>query len=95
MDRNGRESEGRPDYLSYLLRLWRVTVAGQIVWRGSLECPHTGKRLGFANPESLWDFLRSEMDDPGTAPRPGLEEGGSRRREKGGDGGTAERGDLI
>jgi hypothetical protein len=75
MDRNGEGNQGQPDYLSYLLRLWRVTVAGQVVWRGSLECPHTGERLGFADPDSLWDFLRSEMHDPGAAPRLGLEEG--------------------
>ena len=76
MDRNGEGNQGQPDYLSYLLRLWRVTVAGQVVWRGSLECPHTGERLGFADPDSLWDFLRSEMHDPGAAPRLELEEDG-------------------
>ena len=76
MVRNGDEGRNQPDYLSYLLRLWRVTVAGQVVWRGSLECPHTGERLGFADPESLWDFLQSEMHAPGAAPLPGLEEGG-------------------
>lgn len=83
MDRNGGDSKGEPEYLSYLLRLWRVTVAGQVVWRGSLECAHTGERLGFADSDSLWRFLRSQMLCPGGAPchrpdegeRPASEEG--------------------
>jgi hypothetical protein len=76
MDENGDASQGQPVYLSYLLRLWRVTVAGQVVWRGSLECPHTGERLGFADPDSLWDFVQSEMRCGGTLPLPQREEGG-------------------
>jgi hypothetical protein len=29
------------DYLAYLLRLWRTTSDGNIVWRASVESPHT------------------------------------------------------
>ena len=61
MTRNGDHIRDQPEYLSYLLRLWRVTIAGQVAWRASLECPHTGDKLGFADLHSLWDFLQSQM----------------------------------
>jgi hypothetical protein len=61
MTGKGDETQDQPDYLSYLLRLWRVTLAGQVAWRASLECPHTGDRLGFADLHSLWSFLQSQM----------------------------------
>jgi hypothetical protein len=48
-----------PDYRSYLLRLWCVTSGGRAIWRASLECPHTGARVGFANLEALFDHLRA------------------------------------
>jgi hypothetical protein len=42
-----------PAYRSYLLRLWRTPQA----WHASLDDPHTGKRLGFANLEQLFAYL--------------------------------------
>ena len=72
MDRNCDESQRRPEYLSYLLRLWRVIAADQVVWRASLECPHTGERLGFADLGSVWDFLQARMgSENGPAPEGG------------------------
>lgn len=60
----------QPDYLSYLLRLWRVDgddaaqpTANQAVWRASLENPHTGERKGFASLEALFDFLREQAEE--------------------------------
>ncbi len=53
----------RPDYLAYLLRLWRVNDNGesqQAVWRASVENPHTGERRGFASLDALLSFLRTE-----------------------------------
>jgi len=46
-------------YQAYLLRLWRVDGEGTKLaeWRVSLEDPHTGERLGFANLEQLFAFL--------------------------------------
>ena len=41
--------EARRGYLSYLLRLWQADADGELVWRASLESPHTGERLGFAD----------------------------------------------
>lgn len=43
-------------YRAYLLRLWQ-TKSG---WRASLEHPHTGERLGFANLEQLFAFLKEK-----------------------------------
>jgi hypothetical protein len=47
-------------YLSYLLRLWKVEENGESVWRASLEETHSGKKYGFANPESLFMFLSEQ-----------------------------------
>jgi hypothetical protein len=63
MDDNLSVSRAQPDYLSYLLRLWRVSedqgVQGGDAanWRASLESPHSGERVGFAGLEELFDFL--------------------------------------
>ncbi len=53
-----------PRYLAYMLRLWQVRDNEKMIWRASLESPHTGERLGFANLEALFDFLSAEMGDP-------------------------------
>jgi hypothetical protein len=53
------------DYVSYLLRLWRVTANGEETWRASLECPRTGERLGFADLEALCRYLRVETQQEG------------------------------
>ena len=50
----------QPDYLSYLLRLWRVSGEEKAIWRASLESPHTGERWGFANLADLFTFLEKE-----------------------------------
>jgi hypothetical protein len=64
----------QPDYLSYLLRLWRVNdggtshredgesehAGGKAVWRASLESVRTGERRSFASLEELFDFLREQ-----------------------------------
>ena len=53
-------------YVAYLLRLWQVTNhAGDLVWRASLENPHTGKRLGFASLAELVAFLEQQLGGEG------------------------------
>ena len=42
---------------SFLLRLWQVETNGDLVWRASLESSQTGERWGFADVETLFDFL--------------------------------------
>jgi hypothetical protein len=59
-------SREQPDYLSYLLRLWRVRSSGgpeKVIWRASLEHPHTRQRQGFASLENLFDFLRQQIGE--------------------------------
>jgi len=51
-------SRAQRRYLSYLLRLWQIKSGGELVWRASLESPHTGERRGFASLEALFAFLR-------------------------------------
>jgi hypothetical protein len=76
MDDNQRDARAQSDYLSYLLRLWRVSEdrgarrGGEANWRASLESPHSGERVGFAELEELFDFLlrqtglASDVDQP-------------------------------
>lgn len=55
-------------YLSFLLRLWRVKRNGDLIWRASLDDPHTGERRGFASLATLMDFLKQQTqgeDDKG------------------------------
>ena len=55
-------TEAQPDYLSYLLRLWRSSGEGETVWRVSLVNPHTGERQNFTSLETLFAFLRKETN---------------------------------
>jgi hypothetical protein len=53
------------NYFAYLLRLWRES-GGDLPrdestrWRASLQDPHSGERVGFANLEDLFAFLERE-----------------------------------
>ena len=48
------------DYLSYLLRVWQPSNEGTVAWRASLESPRTGQRIGFADLDKLFAFLRQQ-----------------------------------
>jgi len=50
----------RPDYHSFLVRLWRVTAEGGPAWRGSLQRPGSADVVGFAGLEELCQLLREE-----------------------------------
>ena len=49
-----------PYYLSFLMRLWRVSGQEQTVWRVSLENPATGEQQAFASLDDLFDYVRRE-----------------------------------
>ena len=49
-----------PDYMAFLLRLWRVDEAEGVQWHASLEEPGTGERRGFANINRLCAFLEEQ-----------------------------------
>ena len=58
-----------PDYVSFLLRLWRVSDEGKsqpgakkAEWRASLENPHTGERKGFTDLDELFSFLWAQTE---------------------------------
>jgi hypothetical protein len=68
-------SEKPRRYLAYLLRLWQASSGGELVWRASLESPHTGERRGFACLAKLVSFLEGEMaGSPGAEAPPDTEE---------------------
>ena len=52
--------EEQPNYISYLLRLWRADGEGEAKWRASLESPHTGERRNFTSLDALFAFLRKQ-----------------------------------
>jgi hypothetical protein len=56
-------SEEPPRYLAYMLRMWQASSDGRMVWRASLESPHTGERQGFADLRALYDFLESRAEE--------------------------------
>ena len=69
MRRNGPAESGEErDYLSYLVRLWRVADGEKTVWRGSLECALSGKTYNFASLDRLLGFL---WEQTGHAPQAG------------------------
>jgi hypothetical protein len=47
-------------YLSYLIRLWQETPGSP--WRASMQDITTDERHGFASLESLFTFLRSQIE---------------------------------
>ena len=70
-------------YISYLLRLWQVESEGELVWRASLDNPHTGQRRGFAGLAEMLSFLEHEVID-GAGDAPSLPDTSS-TGEKGGE----------
>jgi hypothetical protein len=52
------------DYVAYLLRLWREKGGESTRWRASLQDPRSGERVGFANPEELFEFLLRQTGAP-------------------------------
>lgn len=50
----------RQGYQAYLVRLWRVRSGGRWVWRATLESPHTGERLAFADLAGLFAYLEQQ-----------------------------------
>lgn len=48
-------------YFAYLLRCWQSNEEERLVWRASLEDPHTGERIGFATLDAAVAFLRERL----------------------------------
>jgi hypothetical protein len=71
-------SEKKRGYTSYLLRLWPIEDKGRLVWRASLESPHSDERWGFASLDALFAYLRQET--VGTL-KPGGRTDAGRRQE--------------
>jgi hypothetical protein len=62
MPKTTQDKRNQPDYLAYLLRLWRVRADEEegAVWRALLKSPLTGEQRGFASLDDLFDFLRRQ-----------------------------------
>ena len=57
------EAAYRAAYLSYLLRLWQVSVGGLPVWRVSLQRPGATEQQAFADLDELLAFLRARTGE--------------------------------
>ncbi len=55
--------DARPEYLSYLLRLWHTHSGGDPVWRVALEDPLTQQVVRFDNLPGLFAFLRTQTGE--------------------------------
>ena len=53
-------TDEKRSYRAYMLRMWQIKVDGEYVWRVTLESSLTGERLGFANLDALFTFLRQQ-----------------------------------
>jgi len=73
----------RRRYMSYLLRLWQTGSGSEVVWRASLQSPHTAEPVAFPTLEALFAFLRQQTglvsDSDGVE---GDLEGRSERRQR-------------
>jgi len=65
MDTAQKATGEQPDYLSYLLRLWRVSDDEEPAWRALLKSAHTGRQVGFGTLEELFEFLQSQTGTVG------------------------------
>jgi len=55
-------TQEQPEYLSYLLRLWRTEGVGQAaIWHASLEDPRSGESYHFASLEEAVGFIQGQM----------------------------------
>ena len=54
------EQGEQPDYLSYLMRVWRVSTDSGHTWRASLEEALTQEVHGFKDLQSLFAFLLAQ-----------------------------------
>ena len=59
------EQGKQPDYLSYLIRVWRAPTDTGHTWRASLEDPVTQNVHGFKDMESLFAFLLAQTREQG------------------------------
>jgi len=53
-------------YHSYLLRLWQERMAGQPIWRASLQSTKTGRRYTFLSLDNLIAFLYDRTNQSAT-----------------------------
>ena len=63
--------EPQPRYCAWLLRCHGVSgpAGAELVWRFSVEDPHTGERRAFASLAALVAFLCAELGLGGAPPR--------------------------
>lgn len=53
-----------PEYVTYLLRLWRAGGAEEPGWRAVLENPRSGERQAFRDLAALFAFLKESTRSP-------------------------------
>lgn len=51
--------QNKPDYQSYLLRMWLTQEEDGVQWRASLEDVQSGELRGFSKIADLLDYLKA------------------------------------
>ena len=59
------EQGKQPEYMSYLMRVWRAPTDGGHTWRASLEEALTQEVHGFKDLQSLFAFLLAQTGQQG------------------------------
>jgi len=55
--------ENQPSkYYSFLLRLWKVNQGGRVVWRATIENPHTKEIIGFETVQDFTEYLERLLE---------------------------------
>ena len=57
------KSEGKKDYFSFVLRLWRAGNDEEPVWRASLNNALTQELLGFAGLKEMVAYLEAQIKE--------------------------------
>ena len=50
-------------YVAIMLRLWSLGEAETLLWRASLEDPHTGQVMAFSGFDEMVAYLRAHIEE--------------------------------
>ena len=68
------KTEGKKEYFSFVLRLWRAGNDEEPVWRASLNNALTQELLGFAGLKEMCAYLEAQIKEANLSSKDGLDE---------------------
>ena len=67
------KTEGKKDYFSFVLRLWRAGNDKEPVWRASLNNALTQELVGFAGLEEMCAYLEAQIKEANLSSQEGCD----------------------